>query len=314
MAGGSPYQLVTPNSPFIPSPYGLSSVVNWQETADDRWQMGVKWEPVCVTGAGSTVSVCITGSQITVPDKTPTWSQLTRGARPFTVFSEIDCSPVGWWERFEERAAQGLTQAEAWQVERTFQTGLAAGITNMVLPNLTATGPISDAGDSSILLQPATVLISGAQAVDIVEGIGRLEQALSGNCYAGGTPVIHIPVQIAAELASEAMLEVRGPRLTLKHSGSWVAVGAGYNPAYGPGGITAAAGQTWIFATGQIFGYRGRVNLIGNATQSFDRSENTMKRIAERTVLLGWDCCLAAINVTLGGEYAGLYGTAGPAT
>lgn len=310
---GSPFQLVTPDNPFIPSDFGLASVVNWQIVDNERWVGGVKWEPVCVTGSAATVSPCITGAPvIDTPAKVPTWFHSLRGARSFTVHSEIDCSPVGWWDRAVSDAAAGFTQSEAWQTERVFQTGTAAGLTNLILPNLTTTGPISDPIDSSILLQPASTVISGAP-IDVVEGLGRLEQAISGNCYAGGKPIIHMPIQIAEQLAAEGMFKTQGPKL-FTTLGTPVAVGAGYNPAAGPGGTTAPTGAGWMYATGQIFGYRSAIKLLGTNTDALDRAENTLKRIAERNVLLGWDCCLAAVLVTLGGEYAGLYGTAGPAT
>jgi hypothetical protein len=316
---GSPFVLVKPASPFIPSDFGLSSVVDWQVpdgNVGERWQMGVKWEPTCITGAATTLSPCVTGDVIDTPAKAPTFANVVRGARPFTVYSEIDCSPVGWEQLAVERAAKGLTQGEQWQVERTFQTGVAAGFTNIVLPNLTTTGPVFDSLDTTILLQPASTVISGA-AIDVVEGLGRLVQAISGNCYAGGRPIIHVPLHIGEELVAEGLVErvsgPNGPMLKTK-TGYPVGVGAGYNQAAGPGGTTAPTGTGWMFATGAIFGYRGQLRILGTTSEALDRSENTLKRIAERQVLLGWDCCLAAVLVTLGGELAGLYGTAGPAT
>lgn len=315
---GSPFVLVKPVNPWTPSEFGLASVVNWQQSDSERWVGGVKWEPVCVTGANTTLSPCVTGAPvIDTPAKAPTWSYLLRGARSFTVFSEIDCSPVGSWDEAIERASAGLTQAEAWQVERVFQTGVAAGFASIVYPNLTVTGPISDPIDSTILLQPASTIISGSP-LDVVEALGRLEQAISGNCYAGGRPTIHVPLQIAAEMVARQLVErstgPNGPALRTKTQGSLVAVGDGYLPSAGPGGTTPPAGSGWMYATGSLFGYRSTIKLLGTNKDALDRSENTLKRIAERHVLIGWDCCLTAILVTLGGEPAGLFNTAGPAT
>lgn len=319
--------LVNPVNPFTPLEFGLNSVVNWQEPRavvdgagnpvidsagqprmDERWMLGVKWETVCATGS-TTASPCITGTVIDVPAKAATWDHQVRGARAFTVYSEIDCSPVGWWDMAQASAAAGLTQSEAYQVERTFQSGTAAGLANLIYPNLQTAGPVLDPIDSSILLQPASTVISGAGVgVDVVEGLGRLEAAIAG-CYQGGRPVIHVPIQIAEEMWAQHLLVREGTRLKT-NLGSLVAVGSGYSPGVGPGGTTAPAGSGWMYATGAIFGYRGQLRLVGSNRDSLDRSENTLKRIAERPVLLGWDCCLAAVLVTLGGEIAGTFNSA----
>lgn len=306
---GAPLQLVSPVSPFTLSEYGLSSVVNWQTPENDRWQGGVKWEPLCVTGA-TTVSPCITGAPvIDPPAKSATWEHLVRGAYSFTVVTEIDCSPVGEWDRIIELAAAGLTQAEAFQVERVFQSGIAAN-GKVIYPNLTTAGPTFHPIDTSILMQPAGIVVSGAP-LDVVEGLGVLETAVR-NCYQGGRPVIHVTPAVAVELFAQHQLFRQGTQIKTQ-LGSLVAVGDGYQHLTPTGGA-ATAGTSFMYATGAIFGYRGPLRILGTNTEAFDRAENTLKRIAERQVLLGWDCCLAAVLVTLGGEHAGAVGTAGPAT
>lgn len=301
---GTAMPLIYPVNPWAPLDYGLASVVTWQTATDERWINGVRWEPVCATG-NTTVSPCITGTTaIDPPAKAATWSHQTRGAYSFTVYSEIDCSPPGWWDLAQERAAAGLTEVEAWQVERVFQTGQAAGVSNLILPNLTTTGTIFHPIDSSVLMQPSTLTVTGA-VLDVVEGLGRLEQALA-DCYRGGRGVIHVPIQVVNELAAQHLITARGTQLRTT-IGNLVAVGAGYTPTIGPGGATPAAGTAWMFGTGTMFGYRSELKIPGSNRESLDRSENTLRRIAERHVLIGWDCCLIAVLVTLGGEPAGVY-------
>lgn len=315
---GSPYVLVTPTNPWTPLDFGLASVITWQtmtvdgpigpdglpqQTVDERWIGGIRYEAFCASG-NTTVSPCITGDVIDVPPKAATWERQTRGARSFTVYSEIDCSPVGFWERAQELAALGLTQAEAYQMERTFQTGTAATVPNLILPNLTTTGEIFDPIDARVLLQPASTTVTGA-VLDIVEALGRLEAAMA-DCYAGGRGVIHVPVQVANAMAAQHLVTARGTQLRTT-IGNLVAVGAGYLPNLGPGGVTAAAGTGWMYATGTMFGYRSGLKLVGTNRESLDRANNTLKRIAERHFVIGWDCCLLAIAVTLGGEGAGVY-------
>jgi hypothetical protein len=51
--------------------------------------------------------------------------------------------------------------------------------------------------------------------------------------------------------------------------------------------------HTWIFGTGPIFAYReNNVRVLADNNSSLVRTNNTVKVIAERTYLLGYDCCL----------------------
>lgn len=304
------YQLVNPVNPFTPLPYGLSSAVNWQLDGA-RFEGGIQWESVCATGS-VTLSPCITGAPPLDPvAKAATWDHTVRGARAFTIFSEIDCSPVGWtWEQAKTDAAQGFLNSEAFQLERVFQTGAIPGMpAGIILPNLTTTGPITDASFlPNILLQPASVVVSGT-GVDVVEGLGILEKQL-GQCYQGGRGVLHVPLRLASALQAQyELVDKNGVLYT--EAGNKIVLGAGYEEAFGPGGVTAPAGMGWMFATGPVFGWRSDIRLLGGIdAEAFDRANNTRQMITERTVVLGWDCCLTAVLVTLGGEPAGTFGTA----
>ena len=54
----------------------------------------------------------------------------------------------------------------------------------------------------------------------------------------------------------------------------------------------------WIYATPPVFGYRSDVRTFERET-TLDRSVNTVKAVAERNYLLGYDCCLVAVPVSL---------------
>lgn len=305
----TPYQEVRPVNPFTPLPYGLASAVNWQTTAD-RFEGGIQWESVCATGS-VTIDPCITGAPpLDPPAKSATWDHTMRGARPYTIFSEIDCSPVGWsWDKARSDSMQGFLNAESYQMERVFQTGSVPGIPNgIILPNLTSAGPVIDTAFlPNVLLQPASFVVSGA--VDVVEGLGLLEQHL-GNCYQGGQGVIHVPLRLASALQAQYELVPRNGVLYTE-AGNKVVLGAGYSPTIGPAGTVTPAGFGWMYATGPVFGWRSPVRMLGNSPADvLDRAENTQRIITERTVVLGWDCCLLAVLVTLGGEPAGVVNSA----
>lgn len=306
----TPYQLVRPNNPFVPLPYGLASVINWQ-VSPDRFEAGIQWESVCATGS-VTISPCITGAPVLDPPaKSMTWDHTVRGARPFTLFSEIDCSPVGWsWDQALADSMQGFSMGEGFQLERVFQTGGVPGMpSGIIMPNLTTSGPVIDTTFlPNVLLQPAAVVVSGA-GVDVVEGLGIVEKQL-GYCYQGGQGVIHVPLRLASALQAQYELVNRNGILYTE-SGNRIAIGAGYEEAFGPGGVTAPAGYGWMWATGPVFGWRSPIRQVGtDPAQVLNRAENTMMMITERTVVIGWDCCLVAVLVSLGGEPAGVAGSA----
>lgn len=300
------YDTLTVPDLFEPGRYGLTSVVNWIP-GSAHWQGGVQYDADC-TEVAVTIMECISGAPSPIPAKVRSWSRLVRGARAFTVYDEIDCTPdANWWDVAEQRALRALTNSGPMQVERTFQTGsvqVTGGAGPLNYPNLISTGPIF-ASDGRILLQPASTIISGTP-VDVTEGLGLLEKAL-GLCW-DGTGVIHVPLRLASAFAARNLCYKDGTYLRT-YEGNKVVLGSGYDETKGPGGTTAPAGSGWIWATTPIFGIRGTPRAYAGA-EAFDRGVNTYKVIAEQTYLLGWTCCLIAVLVTLGGEQAGLPGTA----
>jgi hypothetical protein len=291
------YTPVTPPDVFDTAPFGLFSAINWAPSGDAHWQGGVQYDADC-TAVGVTSSPCISGApESSILTKAVTWSHNTRGARPFTVFDRVDCSaPGGGWENDAQRASMALTRSAPTQVEATFWSG-SSGLGAPVFPNLTSTGPILDS-TGRITLQPSSVLISGTP-LDLTEGLGRLETAL-GNCY-DGVGVIHIPDTLGPALSARNLCYVRGNRL-VTYNGNIIVLGRGYTGT-GPDG-SSFPGGLWLRATSQLFGYRSAVRTYQNI-ESFDRSTNTVKMIAEQTFLIGWTCCLAGVLVTAGGEQAG---------
>lgn len=298
MAGPRP---IVDGPTFAPRPFGLWSVIEDRSAivADGHWRNGVIWEDLCGIGSSTYDDYCLE----TNPDtKAANVTRPKFGATPFAAFAEVDCSPVGYSEaEHEGRAAEALARVESWQVERAFWTGTAGGDANIVYPHLAAASAVVDTTQVvTVNLQCATTAVTGSVLLDITEGIGRLEAAL-GNCL-NGRGVIHMPL-VLAEMAFRAnAVKADGPQLKTQ-AGNLVALGAGY-PGSGPDGTTVANAQ-WIYATGSVFGYRSAVERF-QFRESFDRSENTGKMIAERTYLLGFSCCcLYAVLVSLGGIITG---------
>lgn len=296
-----------------PSPYGLLSVVQTRfDVPDQHWRNGVTYGPLCGlagTNPGGSLTFDDYCAVSGVAAKTETAERSWRGATPFTPYAEIDCSPVGgFWEEAEALAGQALQRSESWQVERAFWTGSApVGATNLqVYPHLAADAVVlssaAQTGGFSVTLQTAATTITGT--VDPVEGLGWLEKQL-GNCY-NGVGVIHVTPMIAVALDAYGLLKKVGEQIkTLQ--GNLVAIGNGY-PGTSPAGATTA-GAEWMYATGAVFAYRSN-QVQFRRQESLDRSENTLKMIAERTYVLGWDCCHFAIPISTGGRDTGVVSSA----
>lgn len=278
---------------FTLLPFGLWDAVEQRPSADAHWQQGVTWVERCPEG-GTTYDECLSvtgtgGPPPEPPAKTDNVPQNFRGATPFTVVAKFECSPVGLIDATTV-AVDALERVEQQQVEAAFWTGTAAG-QQVVFPHLAAAADVEDGQD--ILLQPtASVCITGA---DIVHGLGALEACLA-DCYAG-RGVIHVPRVAEPTLAAWGLIVERDGGL-FTTAGNRVVIGGGYTGS-GPDGTPAPDGTAWIYATGAMFGYRGDVKM-SRPTDSIDRSTNTMRMIAERTYVLGFECCLLAANISLG--------------
>jgi hypothetical protein len=287
---------------FTTLPFGLLTVVE-QPPAPDHWQGGVTWAQKCIFGGslGNTTydpctAVTGTGSAPTPPTKAKSLSSQARGATSFTVVVEFDCPPIGNDSGQATQSVQSaLAAAEPWQVERAFWTGQAGG-QNTVFPHLASAATAND--PDGILLQTAATVVTGVSGdlLNAATALGLIEDALA-DCY-GGIGVIHVPTIALPTLDAYGLLQRNGPVLYTAN-GNKVAVGSGY-AGTAPDGTARTGNSSWIYGTGNVFMLRGQPNVYADPTQSFDRSTNTRKMIAERTVLLGWDCCHFAAQMSLG--------------
>jgi hypothetical protein len=285
-------QIIDPPA-FTALPYGLWDSIQHPTPSGPHWQQGVTWVDRCPTG-DTTYDECLTVTGTGAPPepaaKSGNVAQTYRGATPFTVYAEFECSAVGVGGA-ESVAADALARVEQQQVEAAFWTGTAGG-QSIVFPHLAADAEVVDAQD--IVLQPAAspVVTGGA---DVAHALGALEQELA-DCYKG-QGLIHVPRSALPTLAAWGLArEVDGRLLT--PAGNVIVVGGGYTGS-GPDGAAPGTGTAWIYATGAAFGYRSDV-FFTDVRDSLDRSANTLSMIAERTYVIGFECCLLAALVDLG--------------
>ena len=189
-----------------------------------------------------------------------------------------------------------------------FQTGTVAGTPNLQFPHLAAAGTLADStpGGATFQLQTASLAPSGTgAALDVVEALGKMEQAL-GACV-HGKGVIHIAAELLPHLRTNHVVdEVDG--VLYSPNGHKIAASAGYTGAAPTGALQV--GVSWMYGTGPVFLYKSRAKFIGSEAASLDRTVDTLRRLYERNYVIGYDCCLFAVPVSTGGVVTGVINAA----
>jgi hypothetical protein len=299
-------RVVVSGPTFTPLPYGLWDVAQHPEPGDSHWQNGVTWVDRC--GSGDTLyeeCIAVTGSGGSPTAQASMASNVTqtnRGATAFACYAEFDCSPVGLADA-QGIAETALAKVRNYQLEKAFWTGVAGKTKTgnvaqtTVFPHLAANAQLLDPNDGSIVLQPAaSQAASGGATTDVADGLGQLENALAGAYHGQG--VIHIPAFAIQTFAAWDLVEEDSNGNLTTPLGNKVVVGHGY-PGTSPAGVAPAAGTSWIYGTGAVFGYNASIE-VGSLNELFDRTENTHHMIAQQVYVLGFECALFATQVQIG--------------
>jgi hypothetical protein len=202
------------------------------------------------------------------------------------LYGSYNCPPVGRSANDAFRiATQRLRIHEGRELERVFWTGVTDSGED-INPSL-AFGN-SECGSAAVIV--------GEGELSPTAGLAVLESALV-DCAPGGG-VIHANYGLAAYFAA-AHLIYRDGDTWFTVTGQRIAFGAGY-PGSGPDNVAAAAGTSWLFATGPVGIWRSDIFLTPERLdQAVDRDINDVTVFAERTYAVGWSCCLFATLVTL---------------
>jgi hypothetical protein len=289
---------------FTALPYGLwDTGVQQRPSGDPHWQNGITWVDLCPSTVSASVTayddcIAVTGTGGSPPVNSALSSNVTetyRGATPFTVYAEFDASPVGLDSLgLRALAETNLQRVESFVVEQAFWTGQAGGQPT-VWPHLASAGTLSD--PNGITLQTAASQTVTGTGVDAATALGQLETQLAASY--GGQGVIHIPRQALSTFRAWKLVLLNPDDGKLyTPAGNLVVAGGGYTGS-SPAGSAATSVQVWIYATGAVFGYRSDIEIM-QMPGTFDRSKNTVKRLAMRTYCLGWECAHLAANVLLG--------------
>lgn len=277
-------QAVEPAVLAAPPKYGLEVVAGTIQSAGDRWEDGIKWQPEQCAGGGRIALTDLCGDLATDAAATPAEAE----SWPFLVYAGEECSTFGSLRRdWQGRARRQLNAIRSAQIAAELWGGSLAG------PGLALTDATSD------------TLTSGPE--DPVRALGLIEAGI-GHYLAGRQGMVHVTPQLLTHLAGEGAIRLVG-NLWTTAMGNLVVADAGYPTAgTGPTGASANYAAQWMYGTA-VVGLRVSPITFNPGTlddngpmmaAALDRSVNTLKLVAEQTVVIQLDpCCHVAAQVDL---------------
>lgn len=259
--------------PVTASRFGLLSAADLIQITDPHERNGVEFQSPPVGPAKYTPYQCNPGSAspLSVEDGLP----VTR-VSPITVYNGFTCRAVGLSaQEMLDHARAALLGGEQAAVER-----LIWGEDDLDLR-------LMEDGETDVL---------SVTAVPLVAGIGLLEKHINDSGV--GVGVIHAPRELGARFAEKRQMETEGAR-KVTPLGNRLSFGA--YPGTSPTGTAPAAGTAWLVASGPVVVRRTEAkHRPDDYADSFNRSNNEIFNIAERTYVVAWDDRVrAAVPVTL---------------
>lgn len=281
-----------------PPEYSLLATVPPINVPDPHWQAsGIEWEDfLCGDNIEVFIDICPTGiippSGVSPTDfiKSAVRDTLFCAADPFVVEASYNCPPVGRpaGEAFEI-ARKRLLVWESHDVEEAFWTGTANSGVGPVAIN-----PSLALGNNQCDIVP--IDINPAGALDPVAAVSALEAALGDIVACGAT--IHIPYELLVYFARFHLVVEEGGKYYTP-SGVLLIAGHGY-PGTGPGNVSHAAGEMWIFGTGPMIIVRSNIEMVPDTMgEAVNRNLNNVTVRAERFYSVGFSCVDLAVRVAL---------------
>jgi hypothetical protein len=250
---------------IVPSAFGLLAVVKPENSTDeDMWIRGFsqEWETTVDTitnwdDTDSNSYVLVNNATVNYYDE----------IKPF--FIEID----------EVRSTLGFLGLD--RIERIKRQ--LDGVTQKAMERELWNGDIriaSSHDNKSLIGSTATVLNSGT-ALSAKRALALLEHTIATTSHGGEQGIIHMTRDVAAILSSNSQMifheKEKDHLQTL--GGTPVIVGSGYS-GQGPASVvdgsqTASATNKWIYATGTVRTYVGKIDIVNdNLAQAYDVSGN----------------------------------------
>lgn len=200
-------------------------------------------------------------------------------ALPFAVYGGVLCGTIGYTDQAaRDRALKVVELAGQHASESALWNGGGAN------------APALNAASTPIVQATAVSLQRGVAALedwlaDHYNGQGLIHGKRSVGIIAGSKQLVHHD----PDTAESALMTPVGTR--------WV-FGGGYDGT-GPAAVAPAAGQTWIYATGQVGIVRDEAQTPAGLGEALDRLHNQVQLIAEQQYLIAVDYTIGAALVDL---------------
>jgi hypothetical protein len=208
-------------------------------------------------------------------DNTAVW---TDGLQ-FAAYGGLLCKAIGLdMPEMLRKAGDTFTVGESTAVERALMK-------TRFVANAAGDNTVPGSWPAPTDITPAGGAVKPAVGVALLEGY-------ASSVYVG-LPTLHVPVVIGSLLLGVPgnAFDGESPETAL---GSKIAVGAGYDfPNTSPTGAAAAAGEKWIYASGEVLVLRGETIL----RQEFNQENNEVTVLAERPYIVAVDTFVAAVRV-----------------
>jgi hypothetical protein len=263
--------------PGTPLPHGiLNACTTVVDVNDVHELMGVEWLALGCAPVRRWIDPCAVEESPGESPGEPARKEFDRpqieAADPITLYTGVECSTMGWsYEEAVEHARATMDLGEQQGLEAAF---MEAHLSMAAVDLTPAAGPVS-----------------------IAQGVAALEGCLAESY--GGVGTLHVPAGAAALLGCCNILskdQETGSLGTL--AGNCAVIGAGYSALnYGPGGLPAEPGTTWLYITGPVHIRRGPLDVIPDRSASVNIRTNDRRVLLERTYVVGTTCTVCAIQV-----------------
>lgn len=247
---------------ITPSEFGLFTVARPENSADeDQWIRGFSQEWESDVRSITNYDDTDTTSDSVVSNGSPVkYTEI----KPFFIEAEDYRSTLGM-AKFDyiarlERQLDGATQKA---VEQELWDGAirkGESHSNLALSDASAT------------------LVNGTTAISVAKALALLDFTMASTSPCGENGVIHMTKDAAGLLAANYMIfhnVEKGHLQTI--SGTKIIIGSGYTGTgpYGVTGATATAGNKWMYGTGTVKSYIGKIDVVNDSiAQGYDVSGN----------------------------------------
>jgi hypothetical protein len=272
-----------------PADYGLLAVAKPESSSnEDRWIRGFSQE-----WATDLYSAYLWDDTDTTSDEVASNASPIRHTRikPFFIETEEVVSTLGFLglDRIERIKAQieGVTQKA---IEQELWDGAIRK---------------GESHDNLALSASTATLVNGTTALSAARALALLDYTIGSTSPCGEQGVIHMTRDVAGLLSASYMLFHKEDGRIETVSGTPIVIGAGYSGS-GPDGVTgatASATNKWMYATGTVQTYVGKIDVVNdNMSQAYDvdGNQNDMRLKAIRPAAVYFDTTVhLAVRVDL---------------